>query len=473
MAAGSPGPDAHLRARRWDAVVLGSALPGWVCAVRLAMARQRVLLVEEEAAARTPAAWREPFLLPGDARSGLWASCLQALGVPPIERRAFRPSPVAYQVLLPDARVDVGEPAATAEDLVAWGLAKPEDAHEGLRALAEAAEAEAEVLRSAPLLRRRGAGLRGAAAARGTPSAPRHARGLPSALSTAGPRLRALLEAPVRALGTLGSAEPGPEARARLLGGALEGAALPPEGGGLRAALRRRLEALHGAVRTVRGPLELAQLRGEPGIARGDTDELWLGRLLVWNAPEGRLAEALRSWERPVPRLLEGAAPPSHRRVGLHLRAERAALPEGLAERALLVPDPDAPVRGTNAAALALHPSPQRPGEVEIALSAVVEDAPGAEAAAREALEAELRALCPFAGAALERLPDPPRPLWDDEDARADPAPGEGWPAEVSIRAGGRLPVYRLPRPAVGALGLEGELVLGARAGDALARELA
>ena len=61
------GARSRLRARRWDVVVLGSALPGLIAAVRLAMGRLRVLIVEEEVAARQPATVREPFFLAGSA----------------------------------------------------------------------------------------------------------------------------------------------------------------------------------------------------------------------------------------------------------------------------------------------------------------------------------------------------------------------------------------------------------------------
>ena len=127
--------DAHHRARRWDAIVLGGALPGLVAAVRLGMARLRVLVVEEDAAAREPALSREPFFLTGGGSETVLGACLQALGIPMIDRRGLEADPIAYQVLLPDVRVEVGGAIATAEELVAWGLAKPEAAREILRAL--------------------------------------------------------------------------------------------------------------------------------------------------------------------------------------------------------------------------------------------------------------------------------------------------------------------------------------------------
>ena len=64
------------------------------------------------------------------------------------------------------------------------------------------------------------------------------------------------------------------------------------------------------------------------------------------------------------------------------------------------------------------------------------------------------------------------RPRWDDPDALTDPPAGEGWPSEIQIRLSSRPAVYHLPRYAVGALGIEGELLLGLRAGEAILPEL-
>ena len=46
-------------ARRWDAVFLGSALPGLVSAARLAVAGQRILIIEEASAAEMAPVVRE------------------------------------------------------------------------------------------------------------------------------------------------------------------------------------------------------------------------------------------------------------------------------------------------------------------------------------------------------------------------------------------------------------------------------
>ncbi|MCH6550732.1 MAG: hypothetical protein IH804_01795 [Planctomycetes bacterium] len=141
------------RVRRWDAVVLGGALPGLVMAVVLMMRGARVLLVEEDTALTGFAGLREPFLLSGAGSRGILGVCLREIGIPLIERRGIVSHPTAYQVVLPDARLDVGDPARTIEEIVAWGLAKPEEAQALVRALAHAATAEREAMLRSPVVR--------------------------------------------------------------------------------------------------------------------------------------------------------------------------------------------------------------------------------------------------------------------------------------------------------------------------------
>ena len=66
-----------------------------------------------------------------------------------------------------------------------------------------------------------------------------------------------------------------------------------------------------------------------------------------------------------------------------------------------------------------------------------------------------------------------PRPRWDDDAWLEDPPRKLGWPTQIPLRVSSRPPVYRLDRAEVGGLGLEGDLLLGWRAGDAIASELA
>lgn len=456
---GSPeSPGGRLRARRWDAVVLGGALPGLVAAVRMGMAGLRVLVVEEETAARIPPLLREPFFLPAPLPDSPVQRCLVALGLPLIERRAIAQSELAYQLVLPDARIDVGLPGRTQEELVGWGLAKPEVAHELVRALESAAHAEAEVLLRSGVVR---GGARPAAA--GPPG--RHMRGLPAVLRQAEPGFAALLEAQVRALSHLGSGEPSPEATARLLGSALAGGAVFPAGRGLRALARRRVEELHGEFRTVATPFELAEIDGHPALVLQRSRDAWLGRALVLNLHEGCLTQALQEDGLEVPGFLR-AEPPQRRRAALQLTAIREALPEALAPRAILGGDAD----GTPTT-LAVLPSERGSRYVELVVTRAL-SADGRLSEAHDRMEAEVRALLPFSEKKLARVAVADRPRWDDELALSDLAPGGGWPSETDLRAGARTQVYRLCRHGVAGLGSEGDLLLGWQAGDALTATL-
>ncbi len=460
--------DAHHRARRWDVVVLGSALPGLVAAIRLGMARLRVLIVEEEAAACEPDLLRDPFFLTSAEPETALGACLRALGIPMIDRRGLEADPIAYQVLLPDARVEVGGAIATAEELVAWGLAKPEAAREILRALEAASEAEREASLAAPIVRR--SGLRSLPRSAGASS--RHLRGLPQSVAHPPAELVPVFEAQVRILSGLGQGTPSPEARARLLGSGLEGgSAFSRPGVSLRMLLRHRIETLHGEFRTIGDSFELVELGDHPGIARLGPQDYWLGRALVLNAPASLLARALERWDRKPPPYLKGAAP-RHRRLSLHLRAQRDVVPEALARRAILVGDPDAPVTGANAISLAVHPSERGGLFAELIASALVEDEPASLAESDALIEEAVRHLMPFSRGRISRVPNPARPLWDDEAALPAPAAPDGWPGEVEIRTPGRQPIFRLPREGLAGLGLEGDLLLGWRAGDAIREEL-
>ncbi len=77
----------------------------------------------------------------------------RALVLPLIDRRRLASDSIAYQVVMPDARSIVVSPARTAEELVAWGLAKPEVARGLVRGLTEAAAGEREALLDSPVVR--------------------------------------------------------------------------------------------------------------------------------------------------------------------------------------------------------------------------------------------------------------------------------------------------------------------------------
>ena len=455
---------ASLRARRWDALVLGGALGGLAAAVKLGRAGLRVCVVEEEEAARLPNFLREPFFLPGLAGEGPLDASLRELGLPPIERRDLVADPVAFQVLLPEARVDVGRAQLLASELVSWGLAKPEDAEAAVAALSEAGRA-ADAYLSALEWVRRGGLRRFARGARETAlPAP-----LPGRLRSPEPALRRLLQTWVRALSGLASTTPRDEALARLLAAPLAGgAAFSHPDAGLRALLQRRIEALHGEFRTVSGPFRLAELGGDPGIARIGPDDLWLGRALIVNAPGARLAAALRGWQQEVPRWLRGPEP-AGREVRVHARALREVVPEPLARRSLLASASGGCGSAAWPVTLALEPSARGARFVELVAGAVF-PADAELAAAEDTISAALVRLLPFAGNRVRRANPPALPRWDDDLARFDAPPG-AWPAALELRAG-RRPIYALAREHVAALGAEGEILLGARAGDAILADL-
>jgi len=460
------GPDGRLRARRWDVVVLGTALPGLVAAVRLGMAGARVLVVAEDAAAKTAPLLLEPFYLAGARAEGVLQQCLTALGVPPIERRGADRSELSYQVLLPGARIDVGLAGRTQEEWVSWGLAKPELARDAVRGLESAAHAEAEALLEATLIRR---------GVRRTPARPaqaaarpggRHLRGLPAALSRPEPALARFLDVQVRALAQLASAQPSPEARARLLGAPLEGGIQFAPGRGVRALLRRRLEQVHGEVRVATPPFELVEIDGHPGIALWRQRDAWIGRALVLNAPLGRLAALFERADAAVPEYLRQPGP-TRRRTGVQMRAARELLPEPMCDRLIVVEED-----GADPILVAVHPVDREPRHVDVTVIQAVEDDADLPAA-HDRLEAVARKLLPFSERRAVRVAEAPRPVWDDELALGDPAGGGGgWPTEVEIRVATRAPVFALAREELGGLGAEGDLLLGWQAGDTIAAAL-
>jgi hypothetical protein len=443
----------HLRARRWDVLVLGGALPGLVAAARLCLAGRRVLVIEEEAAAQSFEPLREPFLLTGALGQGLLAGVLRDLGVPLIELRRLEQSPLTFQVVMPEARIDVGSPTRTAEELVAWGLAKPDAAQPLLRALVRAAAAEHDAMLAAPVVRTGGLRRLGRSAA----SPPtRHARGMPAEAAAVAPELAAFFDAQVRALSNLAQADPGPEARARLLGAVLEGGAtFPSSETTLRGLLRARIRALHGEFRSMPGGFELVSADSEPGVAPARSTDLWLGRALVVNVPRGLLARALREADAAVPELVD-VAEPGVRRARVHLRTRRAVIPEGMARRIVRAD-------GERVIAISVYPVNPSSDVVDVIASAVAADA--------DEIERAVLALMPFCEGRLVRHPTP-RPRWDDDDALEDPSHSAAWPGEVEIRLASRPRVYQLPRAGLAGLGVEGDILLGWRSAERIAGDL-
>jgi hypothetical protein len=281
------------------------------------------------------------------------------------------------------------------------------------------------------------------------------------------PALAQFFALQARGLSNLASATPPPEALARLLGSALlGGTSLADSHGGIRALLRRRLATLHAEFRAVTGAFQFVEVGDHPGIAREQPTDVWVGRALLLNAPVARLAGAQRGWGFEVPRFLDGAAPGA-RRISIHLRALAEAVPEPLAPRSLLA---SAAVPG--GVALSVLPSPRGVRFAEIVARAVGPDDPQAESALGSQVREALAELLPLGDPRVAVAPLAPRPAWDDEAALVDPERGAGLSALPPLRTGGRRPVYRIPREAGAALGVEGDLLLGCQVGDAIRAEL-
>ena len=458
--------------------MLGGALPGLVTAVVLGQRGARVLVLEEEAATRGFPGLREPFLLPSSERESVLGACLRALGIALIDQRRVQLDPVALQVALPEARLDVGDPGLSASEWVAWGLAKPQFARALARGLAAAADAERRALLAAPFVRSgrrlglgtlRGMQTRRAMATLASEPAAVGARGLPAELGQLPPTLAAVLAAQTRALSRLSAAEPSPEARARLLGAPLEGGASIRGTPWLREILRQRVLSLYGEFRSLAGPFAIVSAVGQqPGIAQSGSEEAWAGRVLILNAPLAALAKVT---EQPKLLGLQRAPSEERRRLQLHFRLPRHAVPEAMAPRVLRIADPTAPLEGPNLISLRSFAGSGDSEQVDLVASAVVPwDAPDVAALELE-ITAGTAALLPFAESAL-RPQRAPEVRWDSDDWLGDPGAGAGWPAPIDVRAAGRLPIYGLDRTASASLGVEGDLLLGWRTAEVIIADL-
>jgi hypothetical protein len=472
------------RARRWDALILGSGIPALVAAARIGGAGQRVLVVEEEAHSVLPPAIREPFFLSGFRDEGVLDACLRALTVPLIDRRRFAAERLAYQIAADPYRLEIGQPVVTADELVTWGLAKPDDAQSLVRHLIESSEIERQLLLQAPIVRvgRRVAGSRGAA------GIGNHKRGLPGDAATATGPLGQVIAAQIRGLSNLGQTSPSPEAQARLLGVGLAGGAgfadAPPW---LADLLRKRVTALYGDFRTLSGQFELVSVSGQPGIRVIRTGEIWLGRSLVLAAPLSSLQDTLGDDpNRPAPSLLDRRVSRGYRAVFLY-RIPTTILPEGMSARVILPgtgagnTEVDRKAEAEPAdptVTVTAFPNQTQIGYVDLVARASIpvtnrESLPEQLSNLGQSITARLKALMPFCGDELEQIEVTP-PQWDTDDGwLEDPPPGTGWPAEIDLRLSTRPPIYQLDRAAVAGLGLEGDLLLGWRGGDAIAAELA
>jgi hypothetical protein len=473
---GLPPVGSTFRVRRWDAVVLGSALPGLVAAIRLGMQGLRVLILEEDAAAVAYPGMREPFLMAGNGSDGVFGSCLKALGIPLIDRRRIRTTFPAYQVAMPKARVDVGDANRTAEELEAWNLSSEATARDLVASLQEGSEAQKRTLLGAEIYT---GSRRMPRLARKLPPLPRRPEASPkSGDSSADPVGRAVAEADslaafcaaqLRALSDYAELEPPATVRTRLLGAALGGAAETAEGHRwLRDLLGQRIASLYGEVRQLRGAFRLVSAGNQPAIEFERAPEVCAGRALMINAPLPALRDAITKG--PTPELLKGPAA-SHRRLSVHLRGPHRALPEGMASRVIRIGNLSEKISGTNLIRLRVFENPEGRDLVDLVASAVI-PIDAAVDAARDEIEAGVASLLPLGREGWARVAAR-HPTWDRDEFLADPRGEGGGSTGSPLRPISRTPAYVLNRWKLAALGFEGDLLLGWRAGDAIASDLA
>ncbi len=449
------------RIRRWDAVVLGSSLPGLVAAVRLGMHGGRVLVLEEKTAGARPDCLREPWWTSGVEKGSVFGACLRELRVPLIDQRRFEPEPLSFRMILPDARIDLGAPALTVDEWVAWGLATPEDARALASAVLDAADAEGKAMLDSQLVRS------GRRAARGASHDAGPERALATQLAKAPPRIATLFEAQARALSNLGASEPSGAARAWLLGAAFGGGSSIRGEDSLRGVLRRRIEALYGEIRPLADTFRLVSALGQPGVApdaSGESGEVWVGRALVINAPRFALA---REVAQDPPECLK-VPDATHRRVRLHWQVAREALPAAMASRVVIVGEE--PLDGTRPVCLRCFGGGNG-APVDLVATAVLPVDEAEHQDWEQQLEDRVTGLLPFADERLVRVPAPTL-RWDDDTWLADPTPDAAWPSPAELRISPRQPIYSLERASVAGLGFEGDLLLGWRGGDAIAANL-
>jgi len=141
-----------------------------------------------------------------------------------------------------------------------------------------------------------------------------------------------------------------------------------------------------------------------------------------------------------------------------------------MAPRVIVVRELGRSMEATNVVTLRVFAAARPRDPADLVASAVVPSGDGEVEAAETAITAAVSELLPFAAPSRVRV-RPPR--WDVEDLLADPPPGAGWPGESEIRLACRQPVYALERDVVASLGFDGDLLLGWRAGDAIAADLA
>jgi hypothetical protein len=414
--------------RHSDVLVVGTTLGALVTAAYLARAGARVVVLEEEVHGQRPPLLREPLLLSGLENGGPVHMVLEELGVPLHERREIAAEPLALQVILDGARIDVGRgrPALAAE-LEAYGLAKSLDALDWLEALDGGGDALRSELRSAGRAAPSALGTLGSWLGLGRRSSePDSMPFLPPTPSPLEPFQRALVGG---LSGGRTRVQPGPAAL--LLRATRDcGYRMPHAGAPFLDLLRRRVVEFHGEIQPA-GRLRMVGERSAIGfeLARGRR----LARALVIGVPIRSLAREL---EASAPRWLRGGYPAAEIPYRL-LCADRAGIPVGMAERGI-----DATGGGLRWWSRHADPGDSRIEWVLIAGEGVRELSP----------EAPLGALAPFASGHFEPVDPGAAPSWDLDLVHLEGGAGASLQRRPPVRLVGP---ERAPE-----LGFEGQILL-------------
>ncbi len=312
---------------RCDALVLGSNLGGLIAANYMARAGLRVLMLEEEGLSKRPALLRDPFLLSGLESGGVIHRVLRELALPLIEQRQLQREPIALQVLLADAWLDLPRGrSALAREFACQGFGSIEEIEAWFGKIDDLGQQARHRLWSdaAP------AGAR-----------PRSARGpatvtIDQRLPVPPQRLARTVEALLMALTSLQPANSCP-VPALLLRGTREGSfQMPHSGQSFHGLFQRRLRAFHGEIQSV-DQFRVIETRKEIGIEL-ERDTIF-ARALVIAAPREGVQRFLAPGG-PTPRWLQTPVAPLEQPQRL-FRAEKIALPAGMATHGIRADDDD------------------------------------------------------------------------------------------------------------------------------------
>ena len=429
------------RTTHCDALVVGSTLGGLVAANYLARCGLRVVLLEEEAKYRP--VMREPFLLTGLQAGGGTMRVLRELALPRLEAPQIERKPVALQVILPEAWVDVPRGAgALASEIDSHGLAPSR----WVRSWLEEVDLQAMKLQ-AELWDTRTAGLRSPLQRlmQREANAPPLAAALPPV-----PRgLEVFVTAQLAALSAVDPPAAAPAPALLLLATRAGSFHMPNAATTFRELLRRRLPTLHGEIHRTE-TFQLVHTRRDLGV------ELPRGRLrtraLLIAVPRQPLRRFLAELDEAPTWLVPGPEPLE---IPQRLfRVERRSLPVAMAPRVIRADGAPESLHW-----LARHRDPED-AEIEWILAS----GPGAP---ELSADDPLGTLAPFSRDTILPVDPGPAPRWDREgrDLRFPP---NG--VTTCLRA--RPPILGVGPELSAGLGFEGEVLHARRTALQLANRL-